>query len=207
MSNEPLEPSTPRSGQSVPLIMVSVGTDHHPFERLVSWMDSWAEGNRGVRVMIQRGSAPPTTSAESQPLIPHGELCALFAEAAVAVIHGGPSTVMDARAAGRKPIVMPRDPRFGEHVDGHQLRFADHLAGHGLARVVNRQDELRTAIADALAKPGDYEVPPGPEAAPGIVAFAQVLDDLLGATSAVGGLGGPGDGIVDLNDDREVGRG
>ena len=184
MSSAPLEPAGPadrRTNRS--LVVVSVGTDHHRFDRLVQWMDGWALGNRAVRVVVQRGSAEPTRSAESQPLVPHGELCALFAEATAVVVHGGPSTVMDARAAGRLPIVMPRDPDRGEHVDDHQLRFADHLSRHGLARVVRARDELLAAIGEAIADPSAFRVADDAQPPPGIVGFGRVLDELLGAAT------------------------
>ncbi len=165
-----------------PLVVVSVGTDHHRFDRLVRWMDAWAVSNRSVRVVVQRGTAAPTTAAESQPLIPHGELCEMFAEATVVVTHGGPSTVMDARTAGRLPIVVPRDPELGEHVDGHQQEFAEHLARQGLAVVADDVDSLDAAIRQALDDPDRFAVSLDGSGAPGIAAFAEVVDELLGAS-------------------------
>ncbi len=160
--------------------MVSVGTDHHRFDRLVDWMDGWAAHHPDVRVVIQRGGAPDTAHAESAPLIPYDELRALFAEATAVVSHGGPSTVMDARAAGRVPVVMPRDPAHGEHVDGHQIRFSHHLSRYGLATVATTRDELAAAVEAVLAHPDRFAVPSALADLPGVVAFGQVVDDLLG---------------------------
>ena len=163
-----------------PLVVVSVGTDHHPFDRLVGWMDGWAARHADVRVVIQRGGSPDTAHAESASLIPYDELKALFAEATVVVSHGGPSTVMDARAAGRVPVVVPRDPAHGEHVDGHQLRFSQHLSRHELATVATRQDELEAAVEAVLAHPERFAVPASLADLPGVVAFGRVVDDLMG---------------------------
>lgn len=167
----------PRAGE---LVMVSVGTDHHRFDRLVAWMDDWAGRHPEVRVMIQRGAAPETVNADSAPLVPYDDLRRLFAEATVVVSHGGPSTVMDARAAGRLPVVVPRDPSHSEHVDGHQLRFSRHLATHGLATVATTRSELETAVEAVLATPDRFTVPVDLADLPGVVAFGQVIDDLLG---------------------------
>ena len=82
------------------LVVVSVGTDHHRFDRLVTWIERWSRPIPGVRVIVQRGTAEPLSGLESHAVIPHDELCELFADATVVVTHGGPSTVMDARAAG-----------------------------------------------------------------------------------------------------------
>lgn len=184
MTTESTAESTAHStAEGTPLVVVSVGTDHHRFDRLVGWMDAWAVSNRSVRVIVQRGTAASTTVADSQPLIPHGELCSLFAEATAVVTHGGPSTVMDARAAGRLPIVVPRDPELGEHVDGHQLAFAEHLGRHGLAIVAENVCELDDAIRRAIDSPVAVTVSADEQNAAGIVGFGRVLDELLGSTT------------------------
>ena len=47
-----------------PLLLVSVGTDHHPFDRLVRWAGAWLAAHPGaVRCLMQTGtSAPPGPS-------------------------------------------------------------------------------------------------------------------------------------------------
>lgn len=161
-------------------MVVSVGTDHHRFDRLVGWMDDWAARHPDVRVVIQRGGAPDTAHAESAPLIPYDELRALFTQATAVVSHGGPSTVMDARAAGRIPVVVPRDPAHGEHVDGHQIRFGHHLRRYALATVATTRDDVEAAVEAVLADPNRFAVPAALADLPGVVAFGDVVDDLLG---------------------------
>ena len=165
------------------LVVVSVGTDHHRFDRLVGWMDEWAGEHPQSKVIIQRGGSPNTVHCESHELIPHGELCELFAAASVVISHGGPSTVMDARSAGRFPIVVPRDPARGEHVDDHQLRFGRHLAHHGLAVVATEREPLERAIEAMVELPAQYSVPVELGALPGVLAFARVVDSLVGCTT------------------------
>jgi UDP-N-acetylglucosamine transferase subunit ALG13 len=160
-------------------VVVSVGTDHHPFNRLISWMDEWRERHPDVTVVIQRGTSAPSRIGGCRRLIRHGDLCELFARASAVVSHAGPSTVMDARMAGRLPIVVARDPEFGEHVDGHQMRFARHLQHHEIAVVVEAKHELFTAIDRALARPADFTVNVGTRAADGVHRFGSVVDELL----------------------------
>lgn len=161
-------------------VVVAVGTDHHPFDRLVGWVDRWAAAHPDTRVLIQRGSSVAPANCESSELLAHGELCELFAMAAVVVSHGGPSTVMDARMAGRKPIVVARDPSHGEHVDDHQMRFADHLDLHEVALVVDDEADLHQALDEALADPGRFAISADHAAAAGVVEFARRVDGLLG---------------------------
>lgn len=163
------------------LVVVSVGTDHHPFERLAQWTANWATTRSTAKVVLQRGSAGAPAGLESHELIPHDELRALFRSAHAVVSHGGPSTVMDARMAGKLPIVVPRDPSLGEHVDDHQLRFAEHLSVHGLARLVKTEAEFVTALNEVLADPNAYSIAAVDVAASaGVVRFGEVVDELLG---------------------------
>jgi UDP-N-acetylglucosamine transferase subunit ALG13 len=161
-------------------VVVAVGTDHHPFDRMIRWIDSWSDKHPGVSVLVQRGTSTPTEACPSVELLPHPELCERFAKAIAVVSHGGPSTVMDARMAGRLPIVMARDPQFGEHVDDHQMRFAAHLDRHQLARVVDQEDALHAALDAALAAPDNFTVPVDASAITGVVEFGRVMDQLLG---------------------------
>lgn len=166
-------------------VVVSVGTDHHPFDRLISWMDEWQELHHDVAVVIQRGASNPSRRGGCRELIPHGDLCELFAKASVVVSHGGPSTVMDARMAGRLPIVVARNPELGEHVDRHQMGFANHLRRHQIAVVVEAKGELFAAIDRALANPRDFTVNTGTEAAEGVHMFGSVVDELLGTSTPI----------------------
>ncbi|MEM9650880.1 MAG: glycosyltransferase [Actinomycetota bacterium] len=164
-------------------VIVAVGTDHHPFDRMIQWIDAWSTAHPGVSILVQRGTSTPTSACPSVELLPHPELCERFARAVAVVSHGGPSTVMDARMAGRLPIVMARDPQYGEHVDDHQMRFAAHLDRHGLAQVVEDENALHAALDAALAAPDAFSVPVDASAITGVVEFGRVLDRMLGTTT------------------------
>ena len=167
-------------------VVVSVGTDHHPFDRLVRWIDQWAIVHPDVSVFVQRGTSTAPERVPSAELVTHGELRELFAAADVVVSHGGPSTVMDARSSGRLPIVVPRDPERGEHIDGHQMRFADHLELHGLARLAGSEFEFRQLLGEALADPSEFRIDrTTPQAPSGVVQFGAVVDDLLGVHTPI----------------------
>ncbi len=166
-------------------LVVTVGTDHHPFDRLVRWVDNWCDANPDATVVIQRGTSEPSRHGSSRELISYAELCDLFAQAKAVVSHGGPATVMDALGVGRLPIVVARDPELGEHVDGHQLRFAEHLSQRELAVVASDEAELFAAIDRALADPSDFTVAVDTEMSDGVARFADVVDEMLGATNPV----------------------
>jgi UDP-N-acetylglucosamine transferase subunit ALG13 len=135
---------------SGPLLVALVGTDHHPFDRLVDWADGVAVRHPEVHVLVQHGASKRPLVAEGRPFIGHHDLRRLLGEASAVICHGGPGTIMDARDAGHVPICVPRDPRLGEHVDGHQLRFAALVAGAGVTRSITDVVDLHPAVDAAL---------------------------------------------------------
>nr|AIA88417.1 CAZy families GT1 protein [uncultured Rothia sp.] len=97
--------------------MASVGTYHHPFDRFVDWLEPWT-GERGAQVVFQHGSTRPIEGATNLTMMAPDELLEHYRRADVVVLQGGAGGVMDARRAGRIPIVVPRVPVGHEVVDG-----------------------------------------------------------------------------------------
>jgi UDP-N-acetylglucosamine transferase subunit ALG13 len=136
-----------------PLVVALAGTDHHPFRRLVEWVDAAAVRRPDVRFLVQHGSttAAPRV-AEGRQFLAHEELVALLGEASVAICHGGPGTIMDARQAGHVPLCVPRDPGLGEHVDRHQQRFAAVVGREGVVRHVTSVESFHEELDRALVQ-------------------------------------------------------
>lgn len=133
------------------LIVASVGTYHQPFDRFVDWMESYLEGRDDVRVIFQHGVTRPMRGAENHEMLPLEELLDLYERADALVLQGGAGGLMDSRVAGRKPIVVPRDPELNEHVDDHQLVATEHMEGLGLMHRVTTQDQLHDLLAEVEA--------------------------------------------------------
>jgi UDP-N-acetylglucosamine transferase subunit ALG13 len=133
------------------LVFAMVGTDHHPFQRLVDWMDEAARRHPDVEFVVQHGETRAPRVAEGHAYLPHERIRELLADASVAVVHGGPGTIMDARGQGHIPICVPRDPALEEHVDGHQQRFAALVGPAGVVTAVRTAEEFHAAIDTALA--------------------------------------------------------
>jgi UDP-N-acetylglucosamine transferase subunit ALG13 len=133
------------------LVVALTGTDHHPFERLVQWVDAAATRRRDVRFVVQYGMSQAPRVAEGQRFIVHEHLVALLTAASAVVCHGGPGLITDAREAGHVPLCVPRDPQLGEHVDGHQQRFAALAAREGTVRTVLCREDFDEALDSTLA--------------------------------------------------------
>lgn len=159
-------------------VFVSVGTDHHQFDRLIGWVDAWLPD--GVRCLVQYGTSAPPRRAEGTAYIGHSELTELLATADVVVSHGGPTTITECRRSGHRPIVVPRSPRLGEHVDDHQQRFCARMAEKGLITVADDEQGFRTLLGRALKAPEEFAVEAGgADVAPAVERFERLVGDLL----------------------------
>lgn len=139
--------------EALPLVLVAVGTDHHRFDRLIEWVEDWLDGREySVRCLVQHCTSRAPRNAEAHAYLQYDELQAAMSEAAVVVSHGGPGTLTEARSHGHLPICVPRDPANGEHVDGHQLRFARHLAKAGMVTLAETRADFEAALTAALAE-------------------------------------------------------
>lgn len=139
---------------SAPLVVVSLGTDHHRFDRAVDWIENWLNrAGDGTELFMQRGTSRAPSQGRSVDVISREEMLDLYRQATVVVTQVGPGTIMDVNSVGKVPIVIPRDPRKGEHVDGHQIEFGRFIAQAGAAVLAETEEDLHAAMTHALADP------------------------------------------------------
>lgn len=141
------------------MIFVTVGTHEQPFNRLVKKMDEMKrDGILQEEVIIQIGfSTYYPQYCEYKKLIPWDEMQRYYREARIIITHGGPASFIDALQLGKSPIVVPRQQKFNEHVNNHQLNFAHQLVKKGLPLiVVDDVDDLPEIIRDFETKVFDF---------------------------------------------------
>ncbi len=111
------------------MIFVTVGTDQHPFDRLVKEIDLLRE--KGIieeKVFIQRGSSRFTPKfCKYSDFLPYDQMIEKMKEARIVITHGGPGSIMPVVHYGKVPIVLSRQKKFGEAVDDHQVSFTKRL--------------------------------------------------------------------------------
>jgi UDP-N-acetylglucosamine transferase subunit ALG13 len=163
-------------------LVVSVGTDHHPFDRLMGWIGGWLATAPGAEVFVQCGTSKAPAGVESASLVERTELRRRFSSASAVVVQGGPGGIIDSLECGRRPIVVPRVSRLGEHVDDHQVAFARHLARLGEVRLAETEEQLRAELAAAVADPGLFRVPPRRDPGPATaLRLGALVDELVRA--------------------------
>ncbi|WP_306213567.1 glycosyltransferase [Actinoplanes sp. RD1] len=162
-------------------VLVSVGTDKHHFDRLLGWVEQWwLRQPVRPRLVVQHGSSRPPLIPGATPFLAHDQLGAAMAQARVVVTHGGPASITEARRHGHLPIVVARDPAYGEHVDNHQMLFASRMAASGVIRLCSSARELELALRDGLSGfPAHVTTAPAAAQMAAVHRVGQIVDGLL----------------------------
>ena len=120
------------------MIFVTVGTHEQQFDRLIKEVDRLKKENLiQDEVFIQTGYSNYIPKyCEWEKIISYEKMNQLIDESNIIITHGGPATFMGVIAKGKIPIVVPRQKKFGEHVNDHQLDFCNRIVQEGYDLVV-----------------------------------------------------------------------
>jgi UDP-N-acetylglucosamine--N-acetylmuramyl-(pentapeptide) pyrophosphoryl-undecaprenol N-acetylglucosamine transferase len=132
---------------------VGVGTHSQPFDRLLEIVDrAVGDGVLPTPVVVQGGpSTYRPRHYELRDWLSPDEVTQAIRRARYVICHAGSGLLSGALRAGRRPLVLARLERHGEHYDDHQLQIAAKLAGLGLA--VPLKEELRPCDLAAARAP------------------------------------------------------
>ena len=130
------------------MILVTVGTERFPLNRLMEWIDSLIQQNLiqpdREEIIIQYGSCsiiPQGTNNFS--VLPSEEFDNIVAQARLIIAHCGEGT-LDLLSKITKPfILVPRSSKYHEHVDDHQIELAEALAQQGIPIANSPQDLVK----------------------------------------------------------------
>ena len=112
------------------MIFVTVGTHEQPFNRLLEKIDELKKnGIIQEKVIMQTGfSTYEPKYCEWSKLLPYQDMVQNVADARIVITHGGPASFIMPLQVGKIPIVVPRQKKFEEHVNDHQVEFARNVA-------------------------------------------------------------------------------
>ena len=112
------------------MIFVTVGTHEQPFNRLIKKVDDLvADGDIKEKVIVQTGfSTYVPKHCEAHKMMSFEEMQQALKNARIVITHGGPSSFIEALQFGKVPIVVPRQEKFNEHVNNHQVDFTKLIA-------------------------------------------------------------------------------
>ena len=107
------------------MIFVTVGTHEQQFNRLIEYVDCLKkDGIITEEVIMQTGfSTYEPKYCTWKKLYPYSEMIELVKKARIIITHGGPSSFIMPLQIGKTPIVVPRQRKYNEHVNDHQVEF------------------------------------------------------------------------------------
>lgn len=112
------------------LIFVTVGTHEQPFNRLIKEVDNLVKLKKiSTNVFIQIGySTYIPKYCKWKRFLPYSEMEKKVDEAKIVITHGGPSSFILPLQVNKVPIVVPRQKKYHEHVNDHQVVFVNEVA-------------------------------------------------------------------------------
>lgn len=134
------------------MIFVTVGMHTQSFHRLIKAMDEIA-ADTDEKVIMQIGHSSYTPlHADWFHFLPYAEIQRLSCEARVVVCHGATS-ILTALQQGTPVVAVPREERYGEHIDDHQIEFVQALAKDNRIIAVRDVASLKSVLWASLPAP------------------------------------------------------
>lgn len=131
------------------MIFVTVGTHEQPFDRLIQCVDE-LKGDGGILedVIVQTGYCTyEPKHCVWQKFFPYQQMVTNVANAHIVITHGGPSSFIMPLQIGKIPIVVPRQKKYDEHVNDHQVEFCRAVKErYGNILLCENEKELRGTI-------------------------------------------------------------
>ena len=107
-------------------VFVTVGSEKFPFDRLLRVIDqSVREHIIPDETFIQMGHSHYLPRfCEWKSFLGFNEMINLVKKSEIVVAHAGVGSTLLCLSLGKIPLLFPRQSRFGEQIDNHQLDFA-----------------------------------------------------------------------------------
>ncbi|MCP4158104.1 MAG: hypothetical protein GY757_60935 [bacterium] len=130
------------------MIFFTVGTHEQPFDRAVEAIDRLrGEGIISQDVFIQTGySTYKPRHCEFADFIGFDDMLKKMAEAEIVFTHGGTGSVMLVLYNKKVPVVIPRQKKYDEHIDDHQVHFCKLMVSKGKIIAAYEKEELHSII-------------------------------------------------------------
>lgn len=142
------------------MVLVLLGTQNNDFKRLLKAVQENID-NKVIEdeVVVQAGF----TKFDSRDMkifdfIDKEKLFELIDKADLIITHGGVGSIIASLKKGKKVIVVPRQKKYGEHVNNHQLQIAKKFEQDGYVKYALDLNELGNIILEMKDfKPKKFE--------------------------------------------------
>jgi UDP-N-acetylglucosamine transferase subunit ALG13 len=127
-----------------------VGTHTQQFDRLLKEVDRLVESKKIKNVIAVIGNSTyKPKNYKWYRFVDYENYTKLEKKSTILVIHAGIGSIMSALDLGKPVIVVPRQTKFNEHIDNHQIYTAKELEKQGKILAVYDIKNLYSAIKKA----------------------------------------------------------
>ncbi|ATD54280.1 glycosyltransferase [Clostridium chauvoei] len=111
------------------MIFVTVGTHEQDFSRLIKKVDNLIDEKKIIEpIFMQIGYTKYIPkNCDYKEMITSEEMIYYTKNSRIIITHGGPGSIFLPFQFNKIPIVVPRQKKYGEHVDDHQVYFTKKL--------------------------------------------------------------------------------
>ncbi|EAQ25602.1 glycosyltransferase [Roseovarius sp. 217] len=125
------------------MIFLTTGTQLS-FDRLVRAVDEWADETKpscGIFGQVLPATHDPYTprNFETKARLSPADYAEVFSKASLIISHAGMGTILTALTQDKQICIMPRQIKYGEHRNNHQLATVERLKEH--PRLFKARDE------------------------------------------------------------------
>lgn len=130
------------------MIFLTVGSQKFQFDRLLKKVDKLIEcGFLKEEIFAQIGYCTyKPKNFKYKEFLRRDEFNKLIGECEILITHGGTGAIIGGVKKEKKVIGIPRDKKFGEHVDNHQYEIVNEFSNMNLIYGVEDIDKLEEAI-------------------------------------------------------------
>ncbi|MBE9226059.1 glycosyl transferase [Phormidium sp. LEGE 05292] len=136
------------------MITVTLGTIPYPFNRVIDWIGILIEkGIISEPVVIQHG-VTEISALKKYPqvttfsIVSLSNMVTLVEKSRLVISHAGQGSTRSLAAKKASFILVPRLARYGEHIDDHQLLFAQCVESLGVKHCLSLE-----TLEEAIKKP------------------------------------------------------
>lgn len=129
------------------MILITLGTIPYPFDRVVDWLEILLDkGLISEPVFFQHGvtdvsSIKNYTSVTTRAILYQEEINEIIQNSRLIISHAGQGSTTKLARTDKSFIIIPREKRYREHIDDHQLDFASKVSAEfGICYCVSLTD-------------------------------------------------------------------
>ncbi|NET11245.1 MAG: glycosyl transferase [Symploca sp. SIO2B6] len=141
------------------MITVILGTSPYPFHRAIAWLHRLLQDKTIDESVFVQSGVTDTSAIDHYPLIHtasiigSNKLVEMVTQSRMVISHAGQGSTQMLVAQGASFVLMPRLAHHREHVDDHQLLFAQATQEFGVNYCLQFEELKRAMICPPLPLP------------------------------------------------------